>query len=76
MTEIFLIKIDLAKLRPRLSSQAGRDLSNGDAFQWLRSKGFSLAPGAWVAPLPALHALEPGEILRSNRLGDPGWGVA
>ena len=70
MTEIFLVKIDLARLRPRLSTVAGRDLSHGDAFQWLRSKGFHPSCGAWVAPTPALHALEPGEIITSSRLGD------
>ena len=70
MNEVFLVKINLARLRPRLSSQVGRDLTNGDAFQWLRSKGFALLPGCWVAPLPALCSLEPGEILRSSRLGE------
>ena len=68
VSETFRVRIDLARLRPRLSSQSGRDVTNGDAFLWLRSKGFSLAPGTWVAPLPALHALEPGEIVRSDRL--------
>jgi hypothetical protein len=68
--ELFLVRIDFAKLRPRLSLGAGHDLSNGDAFQWLRSRGFVLTRGSWVAPLPALHALEPGEIIMSNRIDD------
>ena len=70
MNETFLLRIDVARLRRRLTSHAGRELSNGDAFHWLRSQGFYLAPGSWAAVLPALHALEPGEIIASNRLED------
>jgi len=70
VNETFLLRIDFAKLRRRLSSHAGRELSNGDAFHWLRSNGFYLAPGSWAAAVQALRALEPGEIIASNRLED------
>jgi len=72
VTELFLVRIDLAKLRPRLSAAAGQYVTNGDTFQWLRSRGFGLTQGYWVAPLPALNALKPDEILVSDRLGDLG----
>ena len=58
------VKIDLGRLRARLSAEQAQELSLLDVHAWLRARGFSLR-GHWHCDGDALPHLRPDEILHT-----------
>ena len=54
-------KIDLGRLRARLSAEQGRELSLPDVHAWLSARGFTLT-GDWHCDSSALGLLHPDEV--------------
>lgn len=69
MVDSFLIKIDVMKLRSRLSSPGRRPMTNGDVFNWLLDKGFSIRARGWCGSSAALNELKEAEIIICERIG-------
>ena len=58
------IKIDLGRLRARLSAEQARDLSLLDVHAWLKERGFNLR-GHWHCDGEAVRHLRPDEVLHA-----------
>ena len=61
------LKIDLAKLRQRLSAQQGRTLTESDVHYWLNAAGFHLRD-AWYCDHGSIASLRPEEVLEHSVL--------
>jgi hypothetical protein len=58
------IKIDLGRLRDRLSAELARDLSLSDVHVWLKARGFKLR-GHWHCDGDSIRHLRRDEILHT-----------
>jgi len=59
------VRINLERLRRRLSEQMGRELSPVDAHQWLYDKGF-LLDKEWECEAEDMDALREDEIIEKT----------
>ena len=66
---VFLVRIDLGRLRATLAVVDGRARTNDEAFDWLLARGFRLGRGGgWYARSDALSALPRVAIRGYHRL--------
>ena len=59
------VRINLERLRRRLSEQLGRELSPVDAHQWLYDRGFHFDK-EWECDSDGVHALREDEIMEKT----------
>jgi len=66
MPRVFIVKIDLARLRANLSKQEGRQLRDREVEQWLADAGFRWKDDArWQIEEPHLGQLDPSEVVEA-----------
>ena len=65
------VKIDVERLRARLSAEQGVELSMAQVEQWLRDQGFQLR-GHWYCDGDELHHLRADEIVHTWTLQKEG----
>jgi hypothetical protein len=51
------VRIDLERLRLRLSAEQGRVLSDADVRVWLRDRGFHVEGEAWACDGPEMRGM-------------------
>jgi len=67
---MFLLRIDFAMLRTRLSLLEKRPMTNGDVIAWLLEREFQTTRAGWVASGAGLRMLEIREIIFSHPITD------
>jgi hypothetical protein len=69
---IFLITIDLPKLRANLSREDGRDLAESEVLSWLSDAGFTRVESGWTVREPDLGQLDPSEVIAAEVIEESG----
>lgn len=74
MPRVFIVKLDLERIRRHLSKEEGREVTPPEVLTWLRDAGFVQTPEGWEIPEHDLGQLRPSEVLEAKVRGEDGSG--
>lgn len=66
MPRIFILKLDLERIRRHLSREEGREVSPSEVLTWLQEAGFIRTPAGWEVAEQHLGHLRPSEVIEAT----------
>lgn len=66
MSRVFLLQLDLNRIRKHMSEEEGREVSSAEVLAWLSDAGFVETSDGWEIPEKDLGQLRPDEVIEAH----------